>query len=99
VQFNQKSECSSIKRQTSEANYTRERGRGGRTVKHAMRKVWVQMSGVPGELSDFIMIWTIGTILHVNRDVDMKFTWEFDRARLQVLVLEPSLIPLSMDVV
>jgi hypothetical protein len=64
-----------------------EEGGGGSTVKQAMSKVWNQMSSLLGELSDFNTIWTIGTILGVTRDVDMKFTHEFERARLQVLVV------------
>jgi hypothetical protein len=72
---------------------------GGSHFKHAMSKVWVQMTGLPSELRDFNMIWAIGTILGVTKDVDMKFTREHDRARLQVLVLDPSIIPQSVDVV
>jgi hypothetical protein len=72
---------------------------GGSHFKHAMSKVWVQMTGLPGELRDFNMIWAIGTILGVTKDVDMKFTPEHDRARLQVLVLDLSIIPQSVDVV
>jgi hypothetical protein len=92
-------EWGAVQSKDRQAKLIIEESRGGRTVKQAMHKVWVQMSGLPRELSDFITIWAIGTILGVTRDVDMKFTREFDRARLQVLVLEPSLIPLSVDVV
>jgi hypothetical protein len=57
------------------------------------------MTGLPGELRDYLTIWAIGTILGVTKDVDMKFTREYERARLQVLVLDLSLIPQSIDVV
>jgi preprotein translocase subunit SecF len=56
--------------------------------------------GLPAELSDFLTIWAIGTILGViTRYVDMRFTWEYDRARLQVLLLDLVLIPNSINVV
>jgi hypothetical protein len=64
-----------------------------------MRKVWVQMSMLPSELMDFLTIWAVGTILRVSKDVDMIFTRQYNRARMQVLVLDPSLIPSSVDVV
>jgi hypothetical protein len=41
----------------------------------------------------------IGTILCVIKDVDMRFTRSFDWSKLQVLILDPTLIPLSVDVV
>jgi hypothetical protein len=41
----------------------------------------------------------IGMILGVTKDVDMKFMLQYERARFQVLVLDPSLIPHSIDVV
>jgi hypothetical protein len=59
----------------------------------------VQMTGLPRELREYLTIWVIGTILGVTKDVDMKFTREYERTRLQVLVLDPSLIPQSIDVV
>jgi hypothetical protein len=71
---------------------------GGSSVKQVMRKVWVQMSRLPSELRDFLTIWVVGTILGV-KDIDIVFTRKFNRSRMQVLVLDPSLIPLSVDVV
>jgi hypothetical protein len=67
--------------------------------KQSMRKVWVQVTKLPGELRDYLTIWAIGTILGVTKDVDMVFTRTFSRTRLQVLVLDPALIPVSYDVV
>jgi hypothetical protein len=72
---------------------------GGGDVKQVMRKVWVQMSMLPSELRDFLTIWAMGTILGVTKDVDMVFTRQYNRARMQVLVLDPALIPTSVDVV
>jgi RNA-binding protein YlmH len=57
------------------------------------------MMGLPGELREYLTIWAIGTILGVTKDVDLKFTHEYERARVQVLILDPSLIPQSVDVV
>jgi hypothetical protein len=64
-----------------------------------MRKIWVQMSRLPSDLRDFLTIWAVGTILGVTKDVDMIFTRMFNTSRMQVLVLDPALIPLPVDVV
>jgi hypothetical protein len=82
-----------------QAKLSIEEGSGGSHFKQALRKVWVQMTGLPGELREFLTIWAIGTILGVTKDVDMKFMREYERARFQVLVLDPSLISHSIDVV
>jgi hypothetical protein len=57
------------------------------------------MSRLPSELRDFLTIWVVGTIIGVTEDVDMIFMRQNNRARMQVLVLDPSLIPTSVDVV
>jgi hypothetical protein len=72
---------------------------GGSNVKQVMRKVWVQMTRLPSELRGFLTIWVVGTILGVTKDVDMCFTRQFSRVRMRVLVLDPALIPISVDVV
>jgi hypothetical protein len=59
----------------------------------------VQLTGLPEELRDYPTIWAIRTILEVTKEVDMKFTRIMDRPRFQVLVLDPDLIPESVDVV
>jgi hypothetical protein len=64
-----------------------------------MRKVWVLMSRQPSELRDFLTMWALGTILGVTKDVDMIFTRQYNRARMRVLLLDPSLIPILVDVV
>jgi hypothetical protein len=64
-----------------------------------MRKIWVQMSRLPSDLRDFLTIWAVGTILGVTKDVDTIFTRMFNTSRMQVLVLDPALIPLPVDVV
>jgi hypothetical protein len=76
-----------------------EEGAGGSFYKQALKRVWVQMTGLPEELSDYPTIWAIGTILGVTKEVDMKFTRAMDSPRFQVLVLDPDLIPHSVDVV
>jgi hypothetical protein len=72
---------------------------GGSNVKQVMKKVWVQMSRLPAKLRDFLTIWAVGTILGVTKDIDMSFTRKYNRSRMQVLLLDPSLIPISVDVV
>jgi hypothetical protein len=66
-----------------------EEGDGSIKFKQAMRKIWMQMTGLPSELKDFPTIWVIGTILGVTKDVDMGFTRSFDRAsyRCSFLIL------------
>ena len=66
--------------------------------KYEMNKVWVQFRGLPKDLWKFSIIWAVGTILGVPCAVDMKFTDKFGRARLKVVVLDPSLIPNLVDV-
>jgi hypothetical protein len=72
---------------------------GDINAKKVMRKVWVQMTRLQSELRDFLIIWAVGTILGVTKDVDMNFTRQFNRPRMQILVLDPALIPISVDVV
>jgi hypothetical protein len=67
--------------------------------KQPMRMVWVQITRLRSEMRDFLAIWAIGRILGVTKEVDMIFIRKFNRARLQVLVLDPSLIPICCDVV
>lgn len=71
----------------------------GHEVKYVMPKVWVQFTGLPIELREFEVIWAVGSILGVTKEVDMKFTRKYDRCRLQVLVLDPNLILQYVDVV
>jgi hypothetical protein len=76
-----------------------EENAGGSDYKQALHGVWVQMTGLPGELQEYLTIWAIGMILSVTKVVDMTFTREFERTRFQILVLDPSLILHSVDVV
>jgi hypothetical protein len=69
---------------------------GGSFFKQALKRVWVQMTGLPEELRHYPTIWVIGTILWVTKEVDMKFTRAMDRPRFHVIVLDPELIPYSL---
>lgn len=71
----------------------------GNEVKYVIPKVWVQCKGIPSELREYLIIWAVGSILGITKAVDMVFTRRYDIARLQVLVLDPSLIPEVVDVV
>jgi hypothetical protein len=62
-------------------------------------KVWVQFNGLPKELCDFLIIWAVGSILGITKNVDMVFTRKHEICRLQVLVLDPNLIPQFVEVV
>jgi hypothetical protein len=46
-------------------------------AKAELKKVWVQIIGIPPEMKKFQVIWTVGSILGVTKAVDMKFTNKF----------------------
>jgi len=71
----------------------------GDKAKFALPKIWVQFTGLPNDLHDFLTIWAIGSILGVTKAVDMRFTRQHAVCRLQVLVLDPNLIPQFVDIV
>lgn len=56
-------------------------------------------SGLTKELREYLIIWAVGFILGVTEIVDMKLTKRYEVAHLQVLVLDHSLIPESVDVI
>jgi hypothetical protein len=68
-------------------------------VVKVMPKIWVQFIGLPKELCDFFIIWAVGSILGITKDIDMVFTRKYDICRLQVLIFYPNLIPQFVDVV
>lgn len=67
-------------------------------MKYVIPKVWVQCKGLPSELREYLIICAVGSILGITKAVDMLFTRRYEIARLQVLVLDPSLIPDVVDV-
>jgi hypothetical protein len=67
-------------------------------AKYVMPKIWVQFTGLPEDLPDFLVIWAVGSILRITNDVDMPFTRAHEISRMQVAVLDPELIPESADV-
>ena len=62
-------------------------------VKATLPKVWIQFTGIPNDMMEFLLIWAVGSILGVTKAVDMKFTNQYGICRLQVMVLDPLLIP------
>lgn len=68
-------------------------------VKAVLPKVWVQFTGIPKEMMVFPLIWAVGSILGVTKEVDMVFTAKHDVGWLQVMVLDVSLLPQYVDVV
>jgi hypothetical protein len=46
-----------------------------------------------------LLIWAVGAILGISKDVDMVFTRRFDICCLQVLLMNPNLIPQVVNVV
>jgi hypothetical protein len=47
-------------------------------VVKVLPRIWVQFNGLPNELCDFFIIWVVGSILGVTKDVDMVFTRKHD---------------------
>jgi hypothetical protein len=43
-------------------------------VHYVLPKVWVQFTGLPPHLRDYLIIWAVGSILGVSKEVDMVFT-------------------------
>jgi hypothetical protein len=68
-------------------------------VKFVLPKVWIQFTGLPPHLRDFLIIWVVGSIMGVSKDVDMEFTHRHGISRMQVLVMNPNLIPHSVNIV
>jgi hypothetical protein len=68
-------------------------------VRYALPRVWVQFMGLPSYLCDYLIIWAVGSILGISKEVDMVFTRRFNICRFQVLVMNPNLIPAAVNVV
>jgi hypothetical protein len=68
-------------------------------VKYILPKVWVQFTGLLLHLKGYLIIWAVGSILGVTKEVDMVFTRCFDISRMQVMVMDPNLIPHRVNVV
>jgi hypothetical protein len=73
--------------------------KGGNMAKMTMPKVWIQVSGLPTELCNFLVLWGIGTMVGCPREVDMHFVWQNKVGCIQVLVIDPNLIPSTVEVV
>jgi hypothetical protein len=43
-------------------------------VKFVLPKVWIQFMGLPPHLWDYLILWAVGSIMGVTKDVDMEFT-------------------------
>uniref|UniRef100_K3Z0T3 CCHC-type domain-containing protein n=1 Tax=Setaria italica TaxID=4555 RepID=K3Z0T3_SETIT len=68
--------------------------------KYEIPKCWVQFRGLPQKLREEVpIIWAVRSILGVTKMVDMRFTKQYDVARLRVAVLKPDLIPDFVEVV
>jgi hypothetical protein len=68
-------------------------------VKFVLPKVWIQFTGLPPHLQDYLILWAMGSIMGVTKDVDMEFTRQHGISRVQVMVMNPNLIPHSVNIV
>ncbi|KAG2599979.1 hypothetical protein PVAP13_5KG483000 [Panicum virgatum] len=66
---------------------------------YLLPKVWVRVYGIRKELREFQELWTVGSMLGSTQIVDMETTRKSDFGRIFVAVLNPKLIPASLDVV
>jgi hypothetical protein len=62
-------------------------------------KVWIQFMGLPSHLHDFLVIWAVEAIMGVSKDVDIEFTRQHEICRMQVMAMNPNLIPQMVNVV
>ncbi|CAO2044418.1 unnamed protein product [Urochloa humidicola] len=76
-----------------------EEGVDGGVRKFELPKVWIQFTGLPKELKEIEVLWAVGSIFGVTKDVDMGFSRKFEASRIKVMVLDPNLIPQAVDVV
>jgi hypothetical protein len=68
-------------------------------VKFMLPKVWIQFLGLPAHLCDYLIIWVAGSILGVTKDMDMEFMRCHGISLLLVMVLNPNLIPQTVNIV
>jgi len=62
-------------------------------------KVWVRVTGIEEPLREFPILWAVGTLLGSTQSVDMETTRKSDFGRVLVAMLDPKLIPRTLDVV
>jgi hypothetical protein len=68
-------------------------------VKFVLSRVWIQFTGLPEHLRDYLIIWAVGSILSVTKDVDIAFTRRHGISRMRVLVMNLNLIPQMVNIV
>uniref|UniRef100_A0A804MEL6 DUF4283 domain-containing protein n=1 Tax=Zea mays TaxID=4577 RepID=A0A804MEL6_MAIZE len=62
-------------------------------------KAWVNVYGVPFEISSFLPLWAIGTISGATEKVDMRYTKKMGLVRILVAVTNVNHIPESAEIV
>jgi hypothetical protein len=68
-------------------------------VKFVLPKVLIQFTGLPPHLRDYLILWAVRSIMGVRKDMDMEFTRQQNISRVHVMVMNPNLIPNSVNIV
>jgi hypothetical protein len=65
---------------------------------YSLPEVWVRVSGLPSDvITDYLSLWSVGTLFGKTLDVDMAFTRKHKVLRTKIGCLDPRLIPKDSD--
>lgn len=62
-----------------------------------LHKVWIWVTGIRKRLREYLNLWAIGSMLRSTQMVDMVTMRKNDFGRILVTVVDPALLPSSMD--
>jgi hypothetical protein len=66
---------------------------------YTLPEVWVRVSGLPNDMrSDYLSLWSVGTLFGKTLDVDMAYTRNNKVLRTKIRCLDRNLIPADSDV-
>ena len=62
-------------------------------------KVWLRLTGIEEPLREFQILWAVGSLLGSTQSMDMETTRKSDFGWILVAILDPKLMPRTIDVV